>query len=312
MRIKIHMLDVGNADALILELTDAFDNNLNILVDGGKQNHSKRINEYLKSYRIVPEIIICTHLDNDHVGGLKDIVREYKSQIRYVLAHLPENHNKKVIEEIIEKASMDERFEKIYASINDLREFVEVVRENNIPIIEPFSDEVLPHDLEKLLKVWKFKILSPSRSFYEKQLGSFRDFKHINESEDTISAMYNLVNKPCSNLGKGNITPENESSVIFEISSIYKKFLFAGDAGLVAFSEIKEHLDKIYWLKCPHHGSKKNLNEEIIKKLSPEKVFISADTKKFPSYELVSCLREFHSVDVKITGESGNLIENVQ
>ena len=55
-----------------------------------------------------------------------------------------------------------------------------------------------------------------------------------------------------------------------------------GDAGRDAFNHIltphKSLIEKIQWLKVPHHGSKHNLDSEMIKWIKPKVAYISANS----------------------------------
>lgn len=314
MKLNIHMLDVGNADSIIVESVDAFGQKFNLLVDGGKREHSEKVIKYLKDHRIVPHIVICTHLDHDHVGGLIDVVEVFKKDIKYVLAHLPEEHDGTISNALMERASVDERLQLVNASMNDLQNFIKTVRGNRIEIIEPFSDRPLPSGVKKYLQVWKFKILGPTVSFYEDQLSKFKE-TFSPKINDSFTGLYEHIVKsssdPCSVLGGSRDTPENESSLIFEISSFYKNFLFTGDAGPLAFNHIWAQLNKYYWLKCPHHGSRKSLSREMIDLISPQRVFISSNGNGHPDPSLLECLRGRPNIVVRCTHESGNLIESV-
>ena len=116
---------------------------------------------------------------------------------------------------------------------------------------------------------------------------------------------------PCGSIGQGGPdTPENESSLIFQVYCDGRKYLFTGDAGLQAFGNIDNKLEKIYWLKTPHHGSRKSLSSKILDRLSPTKAFISAKGEAgHPDDNLVKCLQN-KGATVRCTGKEGkDLIE---
>jgi beta-lactamase superfamily II metal-dependent hydrolase len=313
MKIKIHMLNVGEADAIIVELIDPYNNELRLLIDGGLEKHARTIIDYFKQINTKPDILICSHLDKDHVGGLRGVVEEYKDYIKAIWVHLPENHDGNLRKSVIEKAGLNERSGLILASINDLKNFIEVARKYKIKIFEPFSDS-LPQEVQSICSQFRMRILGPSIDFYNKLVVDFKeDFNSaiIDSKKDIIEYVIAATKNPCANLGSSKDRPENESSLIFEISTFYKKFLFTGDAGLIAFNDIKSKLAKVYWLKVPHHGSKGNLNSEVIEVLKPQRSFIPADGIKHPDSELVNCLKS-HGSEVKCTCEASVLIEEVR
>lgn len=69
--LKIHFLDVGQADSTLIELP----NGHTMLIDGGNNNDSDMIIKYLKEKDIEKiDYLIGTHPHEDHIGGLDDII----------------------------------------------------------------------------------------------------------------------------------------------------------------------------------------------------------------------------------------------
>ena len=63
---KIHFIDVGQGDAALVMCNDKY-----MLIDGGPSSASQIMYTYLENYGIdYLDYIICTHPDEDHVGGL--------------------------------------------------------------------------------------------------------------------------------------------------------------------------------------------------------------------------------------------------
>ncbi|MCR5737281.1 MAG: MBL fold metallo-hydrolase [Eubacterium sp.] len=73
--LKFHALYVGSGDCLIIE-----SNNHYMLVDGGFQQTSEHVIEYLDSLEIPDnqfDYVIATHPDTDHIGGIPYIYEKY-------------------------------------------------------------------------------------------------------------------------------------------------------------------------------------------------------------------------------------------
>ncbi len=63
---EVHFIDVGQGDSALIRCDDEV-----MLIDGGKPGASNVIYTYLKKQEIdVIDYIVCTHGDDDHVGGL--------------------------------------------------------------------------------------------------------------------------------------------------------------------------------------------------------------------------------------------------
>lgn len=81
---SLHVLEVGKADALLVECEGRY-----LLIDGGTPDQGETICRYL-ARRGVNEIdfMINTHPDSDHVGGLGAVLQEF-SVSRYFMPQLP-------------------------------------------------------------------------------------------------------------------------------------------------------------------------------------------------------------------------------
>lgn len=72
---QAHFLDVGQGDATLIQTPDGYE----VLVDGGATSGVLRkiANEQHWSDRHI-DIVIATHADQDHVGGLVDVLERYE------------------------------------------------------------------------------------------------------------------------------------------------------------------------------------------------------------------------------------------
>lgn len=324
MAIKIRMFNVGDADAILVELKHP-EKSINLLVDGGKtKEQANGIISYLKENDIIPHILICSHLHRDHVGGLRHILLTYEDKIEQLWIHNPlNNHDRSFNESFARKKTqdiafgrsnegLDERVEKIYASVQDVDELWKLAQKIGIKVIEPFP-ETDNEDFRAICDEWNVKILGPSKGFYESLVPKLLEKYKQNLNDSLIDvAVYikKCIEDPCSMIGQnGNDTPENESSLIFTITENENKYFFTGDAGLQAFNAIKDKLGKGKWFKVPHHGSEINLSCEIIDYIKPSKSFISASgVGGHPNSCIKECLGRYGYVDC--TGEKGkDLIE---
>src|SRR5690554_3254284 len=85
--IRIDMLSLGNADSIIVWLKGGKFENYVILIDGGNRIDGEKVISHLnkhilpKAYKRAPDLVICTHHDKDHIGGLIKVVDHYGSNI---------------------------------------------------------------------------------------------------------------------------------------------------------------------------------------------------------------------------------------
>ena len=80
MEVEINMINVEDGDAIIVQLKKG-DKKALILIDGGYKKYyskvKKRLEELLPLYNNKISLVVCTHYDNDHIGGIEKILDDY-------------------------------------------------------------------------------------------------------------------------------------------------------------------------------------------------------------------------------------------
>jgi beta-lactamase superfamily II metal-dependent hydrolase len=77
----VAFLDVDQGDATLIRDGNGFD----VLVDGGRKGASNYLIEYLKGVGVDDlEIVVATHADRDHIGGLIELIQGNEIQIESV------------------------------------------------------------------------------------------------------------------------------------------------------------------------------------------------------------------------------------
>lgn len=70
---SVHVIDVGKADSIFIEC-----GRKTMLVDGGTADRGEPVAEYLNRRGVKKlDYVVNTHPDDDHIGGLAEIVRQY-------------------------------------------------------------------------------------------------------------------------------------------------------------------------------------------------------------------------------------------
>lgn len=76
----VHFIDVGQGDATYIETPTGDD----ILIDAGNKGKGDAVVAYLKKLKVDDiEILISTHPDADHVGGLDEVINAFKVENVY-------------------------------------------------------------------------------------------------------------------------------------------------------------------------------------------------------------------------------------
>lgn len=71
---QVYFMDVGKADAALIKLNDKA-----VLIDAGDISYNKTVNNYLKRLDVNKlNLVVESHPDNDHIGGMKDIIEEFE------------------------------------------------------------------------------------------------------------------------------------------------------------------------------------------------------------------------------------------
>ena len=71
--LAVHVLDVGKADSIFIECSGH-----DILVDGGTADRGKQVVSYLKKRGVKTlDLVVNTHPDSDHIGGLQNVLLSF-------------------------------------------------------------------------------------------------------------------------------------------------------------------------------------------------------------------------------------------
>lgn len=122
--LEITYLDVGQADSTLIEYKDK-----NILIDAGNNGDGELLVDYFKSLNIDKfDYVIATHPHEDHIGGMDDIINNFKID-NFFAPDVKQN-------------------QKTY------KDMINALKENNVELTTPLEDS--EYQLDDL----KFKVLS--------------------------------------------------------------------------------------------------------------------------------------------------------
>jgi beta-lactamase superfamily II metal-dependent hydrolase len=342
MSINIKILGVKDGDANIITLKKGT-KSLVILIDSGKENYAGSVCAELdKALTTVkkdaPDLIVCTHYDNDHIGGMPEIVEYYakkKKKPGRVWLHKPstkatsiiateENYTRPESEPVISPVGQVFKRElrpqgtpaaddMIFKDPARLKTVVDVVNSYGIKIEEPFAGSVSLAGWPEI-EVWGpdkkyFKELFPKGIIVEEAVKEEAAFNAAFKAPPVADPKKTPCERLDQNAGSKSVTATNRASIVICITVEKKKYLFAGDADIAALKRIpgyKEKLKGVYFLKIPHHASRNNLSCELISLMSPKFAYVSGDT--YIDDEVLGCL-EANNAKVEITRKAGkNLV----
>lgn len=298
MRIKF--LKAGNGDATLLSFKE-HNCARNILIDSGTgstyyESSKNRFGELkseidnIKGKNEVIDLLVLSHIDNDHICGLIEWFRR-DEDAHLLIKNVWFNSGKTIAQFLQEPENKDLDVElRIFSDpktgVGEGIEFENYLLEKKIwnkqiirqgQSVKDFGIEieVLSPDeeqLKKLLKEYK-KVTGDTAYTAAKEKDWGRDIKDFIEEEK--KAAFNF---------QQDTSVKNGSSISFILTINKYKFLFLGDAqpkGIVRHLEklgySKENPLNVDLFKVAHHGSKSNTNSELLEMVRSTNYSISTD-----------------------------------
>ena len=85
--LRVHVIDVGNADAILVQNKGA-----SPLIDAGEKDDGERVLAYLREQGVDKlDMVIATHADADHIGGMKTVINGMDIDA-FLMATMPEGY----------------------------------------------------------------------------------------------------------------------------------------------------------------------------------------------------------------------------
>ncbi len=292
--IEVDMLNIGDADSI---LVTRWTNGMatRVLIDGGNKGSATSVKAFLLSRHIqYLDHIVCTHPHDDHAAGLIELVTDKRFDFGTFWMHLPWKHvNLQTLHEALRRTSATRVAKIVNESLETSSELANAVWQRKELIYQPFSGT----------QIGFLTVCGPSQSLYQGLVCDFSDMDRLADFENELAAherkmtaerISELFDDSLAEgaLGVEPTEPENDSSVILATQFGSDVLLFTGDAGLPALyaaANAFPGLRSCRWMQIPHHGSRRNINEELIKFFCPKAAFVSAcGTKKHPRKKVVT------------------------
>lgn len=308
MKIRITTVDVGDGDAIVVSLEKGA-RKLVAIIDAGRSRHSEKVlrkidDELKRVGKSSPDLVVVTHCDSDHIGGIPAVLRKYGRKIRELWIHdlgssfdedlQPLRKSLFSIFEAEEAQEFKTKLEPVIESLTELNNVVTLAKSIGIETREPFFDE---HSFPGWPEI---RVIGPSRDYYNtvfSKTESLNDFVLTEAQSDMQAESLNSTHtsaNPCAQLPKRSIMqPTNRTSAIVKIVADGRSYLFTGDAEIESFLSLpnyEKELSGVFWLKSPHHGSINNISEELIKLMRPKYVHISGNN--YVDRRVVDCLKQ--------------------
>lgn len=299
---EIDMINVGAADAFCIHFyNDEDDQDYIILIDGGNYDDGHKIADFIQKnyHKTKIDLVICSHCDKDHFGGILYLLEQQLNKgkdnmnIKQICVNDPAKHVPNGLikwSDLMNYQTQQVKARSVY-DIDGHDNMLDLIESLGILWYEPFSDADTFNEVS-YYENGLIKILGPSREYYKSLVPEFRNElqKKQNgyDSDETDSQEAELrqgriIYSKTLDEADDDPSSHNKSSVIFLFQpDDGKKFLFMGDACRDSINNMTQMninlIRNVDWLKVPHHGSKHNLDNDMINHIHPDVAFISTES----------------------------------
>ncbi|MEH6944702.1 MBL fold metallo-hydrolase, partial [Bacillus sp. JJ722] len=277
--LTLKALPAYDGDCFIISLGEGNDIK-NIIIDGGRKrlvvNKLKKEIQDIKNKGQVIDLMILTHIDNDHIYGLiklfeenwinKEIIKEVWFNSKEIIGDTYFNENAN--DDLLQVMNKDDANISFKQGIT----FSKRLEDLDIKI-----DKVITAGYSKSLGDAKLKVISPEEENLKK-LYSEWDKAFPKEVVNGVNISSNKESDYNCSIDELLIKPYEEDKALVNGSSIAfileykdKRVLMLADAHpSIIIKNLREiygqTVDKIYMdlIKLSHHGSKRNINEEFV------------------------------------------------
>lgn len=290
----IKVLKAFNGDSILVSYIHDGETK-NILIDTGTpatyysedtgDGELKEIIQNIKNRNQKIDLLIITHWDNDHIGGVLKWFEDDLETAKLLIKKIWFNSGT-----LINKYFNDDRATEdsniinsgSYSPNTSIRQginFEKYILENNFSNTEIIKSLVT---IPNLLEGSKFIILSPTNFNLEKLLCEWKDSPY-NPNTSAPTDYNKSFQELLLNKFKEDKRIHNGSSIAFILEVENKRLLFLGDAhpSVVVGSLIRleQKKQKIDYVKVSHHASKANTSDELLDLIDCENYIISSDGK---------------------------------
>jgi beta-lactamase superfamily II metal-dependent hydrolase len=298
---KIKFLKAANGDSILLSFIDNSEKKRNILIDGGMPKTYYGSGNYGDLFKTLKEIkdrkekidlLILTHIDGDHIGGLKkwfemdknafDIISKvWFNSGKTIANHFTQEENPDLIENL-------DIFETTQTSVPQA-----IVFEDYIDRFKVWDKKIVKYGTPVIDKNGlKITLLSPNDDALAKLLKEYKKPKYNYQTSgaetDWKIPIEDFINEESASdyVIEEDKSVANGSSIAFLLSFGGKNYLFLGDAhpsiivsALKDLNITKEYPIRVEFLKVSHHGSCKNTNQELLELIKTDNYIISSNSE---------------------------------
>ena len=298
---EIDFLDVNSkrsGDAITLRYELGGNTYIHV-VDGGFQKTGDSVVEHINEYYNNPSFIdhiVVTHSDGDHAGGLGAVLEQFDVGILWILR--PWEYADELIDRFTRFTNVENlkrRFREVYPTIDTLES---IAIERNITMAEPFQGA----------SIGAFTALSPTKEHFLNMVVESdktpESIKIAEEDDSSGLSVWEQIKNFIKALwgvevfSEEETSAENEMSVVQYASLCDERILLTGDAGRTGLMHAADYVSEcniislpgIDRFQVPHHGSRRNVNTEVLDRWLGERLDSKPENTKFTA--IISASKE--------------------
>lgn len=242
----------------------------NIIIDSGVASFMKdfrRIYQAIQDQRESLDMMIITHQDADHLGGLLQLLRSgYSVSIGTVILNPP--YSDTHCDLCLSAAQNSD----LYARLQKL----------GISVREAKAGDII------YLDGMKIDILLPTERIQLDSSKIHTQFdKHLKYHRDYRMSLKVLMDHT---LPSPDRSESNHSSIVCVMEYLDKRLLFTGDAWGESLAECLKDFHSFDLIKMPHHGSVRNLHGKWLNEIKCSLFLITADGLQHPDKQTIAVL----------------------
>ncbi|MCY1505408.1 hypothetical protein D9M68_396240 [compost metagenome] len=297
MPTSIKFLRAEHGDSILIQHKTT-NSRFTILIDGGPttafRNYSTRNDGNLKieldnliATSTPIDLLVLTHIDSDHIGGLLEGFKEpayLPTMVKRVWFNSATSVAKHFSQEVKAEHYINDDFsDSLKTSIKEGETFEALVKAHKIwdeELIDTSFTPIVPSGID-------IKILSPDNQKLERLLKKWKPY-NANEDLSTSGCSHDYSDSYSKLLEtdtfKEDKSSPNGSSISLLLEAEGKKVLLLADAhpSIVAQSLIKLGYSDVNPLECEliklsHHGSKKNTSPELLSLVKTPRFIVTTD-----------------------------------
>lgn len=298
---KIKFLKAHKGDSIIISFIDDIGKNRNILIDGGVSGtyYDSRYNRYgalklelakIRDAKEKVDLLILSHIDNDHIEGILkwfEIDKEAHSLIKQVWF----NSGKSISEYYKESKNTDlkvtlDTYKSDKTGVKEALEFEKYLLDKEI-----WNKKIISKGYQLEIYGAVITVLTPTELQLKKLVKEYKkktgDNIYTGGKKD-----WHIDLKDCIALEEKDhfkfsqdTSVKNGSSITVLFSFKEKNYLFLGDShpkevcdSLQELGHNKKCRLKVELFQISHHGSKANMNKELLEIINTQNYVISTDS----------------------------------